>query len=111
MDGIDDSIVSNYFLKEIAIAQNNKVLRQGQLLLFYVKDFYLHFTLKTQSGTKQFEIPYPFKTKKTPTNILLLDYALSSFKAEYSDIEKRIKNIGYSKKSRYYNSIIRIYTV
>ena len=105
---MDDTLISNYFLKSIIIAQNNKILREGQLLLFFVKDFYLHFTLKINNQTKQFEMPYPFDTKKTKNDLLLLDYTLSSFRAEYDDIEKRVKSISSSKKSRYYNSIVRL---
>ncbi len=105
---MNDNTISDYFLKDVIIVQNSKVLRQGQLLLFYVKDFYLHFTLKVGSQTKQFEIPYPFDTKRPSPNMLLLDYTLSSFRAEFNDIERKIKNIGLQKKSRYYNSIVRV---
>jgi hypothetical protein len=105
---MNDNTISDYFLKDIIIVQNSKVLRQGQLLLFYVKDFYLHFTLKVGNQTKQFEIPYPFDTKRPSPNMLLLDYTLSSFRAEFNDIERKIKNIGLQKKSRYYNSIVRV---
>jgi hypothetical protein len=106
---MNDSIISDYFLKDIVIAHNNKILRQGQLLLFYIKDFHLHFTIKTSSQTKQFELPYPFEVKKPSHDLLLLDFTLSSFKAEFDDIDRKIKNIGPLKKSRYYNSIIRVY--
>lgn len=108
---IDDSVITDYLLKEIAIAHNNKILRQGRLLLFAVKDFYLHFTLSTGSQTKHFEIPYPFEAKRVNDDLLLLDFSLSSFKAEYDNIDVKIKGIGSKKKSRYYNSIIRLHAV
>jgi hypothetical protein len=103
-----DSLIVNYLQKEITISHNNKVLRTGRLLLFSIKDFYLHFTINTDKQTKYFEIPYPFDVKIPNENLLLLDYALSSFKTEYDDIDSRIKNIGTKKKSRYFNSIIRL---
>lgn len=108
---IDDSIITSYLLKEIAIAHNNKILRQGRLLLFAVKDFHLHFTLNTGSQTKHFELPYPFEAKKVHSDLLLLDFSLSSFRAEYDNIETKIKGIGTKKKSRYYNSIIRLHAL
>jgi hypothetical protein len=103
-----DTHLVNYLLKDITISHNNKVLRSGKLLLFSIKDFYLHFTLSTDKQTKHFEIPYPFDIKILSNNLLLLDYALSSFKTEYEDLDFRIKNIGTKKKSRYFNSIIRL---
>jgi len=103
-----DTLLVDYLLKEITISHNNKVLRSGKLLLFSIKDFYLHFTISTEKQTKHFEIPYPFDVKSPSKNLLLLDYALSSFKTEYEDIDLKIKNIGTKKKSRYFNSIIRL---
>jgi len=111
MINIDDSVFSDYLLKEVAIAHNNKVLRTGKLLLFSVKDFYFHFTLCVGSQTKKFEIPYPFEAKKVNNDLILLDFTLSSFKAEFNDIERKIKNIGTKKKSRYYNSILRVHAI
>jgi len=108
---MNDSFISHYFLKDIAISHNSKVLREGQLLLFFIKDFYLHFTLKTGNQTKQFEMPYPFEVKKPSEDLLLLDFTLSSFKAEFDDIDRKIINIGPHKKSRYYNSIIRVHAM
>ena len=108
---MNDNTITDYLLKEIIIMHNNKVLRQGRLLLFAVKDFYLHFTLSINNQTKHFELPYPFDTKRPHNNLLLLDFSLSSFKAEYKDIEFKIKNIGSHKKSRYYNSIIRLHAI
>lgn len=104
-----DSAVSDFLLRNVAIYHNNKILREGRLILFSVKDFYLHFTLQINNTTKHFEIPYPFETTIINNNLILLDYSLSSFKAEYTDLEKRIKHIGVKKKSRYFNTVIRIH--
>lgn len=103
--------MTEYLLKEIAIAHNNKILRQGRLLLFAVKDFYLHFTLNTGNQTKHFELPYPFETKRVNGDLLLLDFSLSSFKAEFDNIETKVKGIGTKKRSRYFNSIIRLHAL
>lgn len=111
MENIDDSILSDFLLKDITILHNNKSLRTGKLLLFSIKDFYFHFTLNIDGSTKHFEIPYPFKISKISDNMFLLDFTLSAFRAEYSDIERRIKNIGNKKKSRYYNSILRLQAI
>jgi hypothetical protein len=106
-----DGHLSSYLLKDIAIIHNNKILRSGKLLLFSVKDFYLHFTFSVDNNTKHFELPYPFRTSKVQGDILLLDFTLSAFRVEYNDIERRIKNIGSKKRSRYYNSIVKLQAI
>ena len=110
MEQVNDNILSDFLLKEIAISHNNKVLRTGRLLLFSIKDFYFHFTLNINNNTKHFEIPYPFQISRIDNDLFLLDFTLSAFKAEYSDVERKIKNIGNKKRSRYYNSILRLHT-
>jgi hypothetical protein len=108
MTDISDSLLSDCLLKDVTLYHHNKVLREGKLLLFCIKDFHLHFTFSIKNQTKHFDIPYPFEIKKIANNLILLEFTLSSFKAEFEDIERRVKNIGCKKKSRYYNSIIRV---
>jgi len=108
MNEINDNLFANFLQKKISINHNNKTLREGRLLLFSIKDFYLHFTLEVGGGIKHFELPYPFEVLEINNNLFLLDFTLSAFRAEFSDIERKIKNIGEKKKSRFYNSIIQL---
>jgi hypothetical protein len=108
MNEVTDNLFSDFLLKKIRINHNNKTLREGKLLLFSIKDFYLHFTLDVDGAIKHFELPYPFEVIKINDSFFLLDFTLSAFRAEFDDIERKIKNIGEKKKSRYYNSIIQL---
>jgi hypothetical protein len=110
MDVINDNVLSEVLLKDITFIHGNKVLRTGKLLLFSVKDFYLHFTITINNTNKHFETPYPFQLLKVSENLFLLDFSLSAFKAEYSFLDSKIKTIGSKKRSRFFNSIVRLHT-
>ena len=78
-----------FFQKNISIVLENKVLRQGRLLLFCVKDFYLHFTISCNGIVKTFELPYPFNTymeQISSSNILVLDNKIASFTRNLQNI-------------------------
>jgi hypothetical protein len=108
MVDITDNLFSGFLQKNLVINHNNRVLREGRLILFSIKDFHLHFTLEIKGAMKHFELPYPFDVIEVNKNLLLLNFALSAFRAEYKDLDKKIKNIGEKKKSRFYNSIIQL---
>lgn len=109
MNVFDDNTISDFLLRNITIYSGNKILREGRLILFSTKDFYLHFTIDNKGTIKHFELPYPFNVVKVDSKLFLFDFSLSAFRAEYTDLERKIKNIGEKKKSRYYNTILRIY--
>lgn len=111
MNYINDSALSEILLKDITFIHGNKVLRTGKLLLFSIKDFYLHFTININDGNKHFETPYPFQFIKVNENLYLLDFSLSAFKAEYSFLDSKLKNIGSKKRSRFFNSIVRLHAL
>lgn len=100
-----------YFQKDISIVLDNKVLRQGRLLLFSVKDFYLHFTLHSNGITKSFELPYPFDTymENLTSSILVLDYKVKTFTKSLADISDKSKLL-YSKEKhmKFFDNVVRI---
>lgn len=100
-----------FFQKNISIVLENKTLRQGRLLLFCIKDFYLHFTLSCGNGTKTFELPYPFKTytDSVSSNVLILDYKINSFTQDLGNIMDKAKQLCNKEKHlKFFNSIIKI---
>lgn len=100
-----------FFQKDISIVLENKTLRQGKLLLFSIKDFYLHFTLLTNNNTKVFELPYPFFTFTEPSSsyILVLDYSLKCFTRDLPEITDRALALTKKEKHmKFFNNEIRI---
>jgi hypothetical protein len=100
-----------FFQKNISIVLENKTLRQGRLLLFCIKDFYLHFTLHCGNTTKTFELPYPFMTytDSISSNVLILDYKMNTFTQDLNNILERAKLL-YNKEKhmKFFNNVIKI---
>lgn len=92
----------NNFQKYLKIVLNKKVLREGKLLLFAPKEFYLIFTLEINDKLKIIEIPVPFNFK------FKKDYIIFSYVLEdlTEDIGVKIKSMNYHKqhKSKYFNN-------
>ena len=103
-----------FFQKNIAITLDNKILRQGKLLLFNIKDLYIYFTLLCSNGTKIFELPYPFDTymENVSSNVLILDYKIKTFTttsvvSAFFKLEK-VVCFKAQKTMKYYDSKIKI---
>lgn len=100
-----------FFQKNISIVLDNKTLRQGRLLLFCIKDFYLHFTISCNGTTKTFELPYPFRTytDAISSNVLILDYKINSFTQDLGNITDKAKLL-YNKEKhmKFFNNVIKI---
>jgi len=105
-----DELFNSLFQKEISINLGNKVLREGRLLLFCIKDFYLHFTLVYDGANKIFELPYPFKAyNEEQGKVLVLDYRLKSFTKGLPDISDNAKPLHSNQKHmKIFDNIIKI---
>ena len=99
-----------FFQKNIAITLDNKILRQGKLLLFNIKDLYIYFTLLCSNGTKIFELPYPFDTymENVSSNVLILDYKIKTFTKSLPVITEKVVCFKAQKTMKYYDSKIKI---
>lgn len=106
-----DKKIFPFFQKNISITLDNKVLRTGRLLLFSIKDFYLHFTLLTNDVQKNFELPYPFDTymENLTSNVLILDYRLSRFTKNLPTISTLSKTLYHkSKCMKFFDNVVKI---
>lgn len=100
-----------FFQKNISIMLDNKVLRQGKLLLFCVKDFYLNFTLLLNNSTKVFELPYPFSTyiESLTSSTLVLDYKYNTFTRELEEIDEVSRPLLVKNKHmKYFDNTVKI---
>jgi len=100
-----------FFQKNIYIILENKVLRQGKLLLFCIKDFYLNFTLLTNDNTKVFELPYPFDTyiESLTSNTLILDYKYNTFIKDQQEIDFTARPLlSKSKHMKYFDNTVKV---
>ncbi len=70
-----DSHLKNLLQRNISFSINNKTIREGLLVLFHVKDFYISFILKTPKyPSKTYEIPVPYAIHQRPAGYIF-DYS------------------------------------
>ena len=79
--------------KKISFEINNKVFKQGKLLLFYQKNFYLMFILSTSKKERdKIEIPIPYNVEiHQEDGLLYFDYRIKSLAKLAPEIENYLK--------------------
>jgi hypothetical protein len=99
-----------YFLqRDIVISVDSKIIKEGKLILFNQKDYYLNFNLKNNNQEqKKFEIPYPFSVK-FEHNYLTLSYELNSISKSDPELFYKLVSLNKKSNSRYYNTKILIF--
>lgn len=70
-----DLHLKNLLQRNVSFCINDKTVREGLLVLFHIKDFYISFILKTSKHPKKtYEIPVPFRVIEQH-NKLIFDYS------------------------------------
>lgn len=95
--------------KEIRFLHKDKILKEGKLMLFSIKDFYLTFQLTALNTNKiiHFELPYPFKYDNSGGK-MMLSYKQNHFTKGDIDIEHHILFYFVKDPSKLYNSEVFI---
>jgi len=100
--------MASIFQKDLKFKINNKILKEGKLILFSFKEFYLHFKLHVTGNTyKYIELPYPYYYKITPSSIMF-DYTNNSLSKNNTDIDVLIKLLKRAKHSKFYDNTLII---
>jgi hypothetical protein len=66
--------------KQVKFSINNKIIKQGRLLLFRKTHYYIHISITNVKNEKEnFEIPFPFNVEShEKEGLLYFDYRLCS---------------------------------
>lgn len=101
--------MSQLLQQELIIVCKNKILKEGRLTLFAVKDFYLNFKLQQADNARLtvFELPYPFKYAKTASG-LLISYKVDNFVNVDTELRQLMLYYFYNKPSKFYDTEIVI---
>ena len=101
-----ESIINEFLQKKVVFfIDQDKPLKTGKLLIFKFKDFYFNFIIKTQTGQKTFEIPYPFKVESCGDHIIF-SYVLEDFAQKNVDLYLKAKILTPRKRNKLYNSVV-----
>jgi len=108
-DEVEDCL-KHFLQKKIKLQIGDKVLKEGRLILFTVKDFIINFTFKNaKNELKKYEIPIPFNCYvKNDTGTL--DYRVENIAIKSSSLYVNIMTISSEKKSKLYNTILHIHS-
>lgn len=108
-----EEIFSKCLMSNIKIFSDAKVLKEGKLLLFSVKDFFCIFTLVNSNSLSKrfiFELPYPFDIQSDGGKITL-DYTVKTFCTYNKNVEKLLTKIKTQKTSKFYNKKLYVQIV
>jgi hypothetical protein len=99
--------------KDLNLEFKNKTYKQGKLILFYQRNFYITFVMNTlKKDNEKIEIPIPYEIELyEEDNLVYFDYRLKTLAKHAPEIETNI--ILYPKKvknSKFWDSILLINT-
>ena len=110
--GTETERACKFFLqKDITIDIKNKRYKEGKLLLFYQRNFYLTFVMDTEKKTKEkIEIPIPYGIEMhEEDDLVYFDYRIKTLAKHAPEIETNL--IVYPKKisgNKFWDSILLI---
>jgi hypothetical protein len=100
-----EQTIKPFHLLKVSFTVDNKVVKQGKLQLFCIKDFFCIFTLLgLEKETKKvlYELPYPFAISSTE-NSIEFDYTLDAFCLSNALIREHTNKIKLLKTSKFFN--------
>lgn len=101
-----ESLINNFLQKNVVFfIDSEKPIKSGKLLIFKFKDFYFNFILKTDGGTKVFELPYPFNVTYN-TDHITFSYTVEDFSQKNMDLLIKAKLLKPKKRNKLYNSTV-----
>ena len=103
-----DKLIQPLLQQQVVFSVNDKILKEGRLILFNVRDFHLCFYLKTDKGSNRlYELPYPYHITKH-LNGVHLDYTLETLTKGATELMYRIKGLTKVRNSKLYDNILTI---
>lgn len=82
--------ITPFLQKDISLfIENGKSIKEGKLLIFKFKEFYLNFSIKIGNSIKVIELPYPFKIE-TGHDYLKLSYNIEDFACKNEELELKL---------------------
>jgi hypothetical protein len=97
--------------KTIKIELGNKLFKEGKLILFYQKNFYLTFIMDTvKKKREKIEIPIPYDVEiHEDDDLVYFDYRLKTLSKHTPEVENYLKVYSSKKTSnKFWNIIMTI---
>lgn len=112
-----EKILKQQFKKTLEFELNGKIFKRGKLDLYRLETYSNNFEItlmfeKPENKIENFKLPYPFKYEYyEEDSLIFFDYRLFTLANNNIELEAKLKKISepYSTKSKYFNSILKIY--
>lgn len=106
INNIIEEKIKPFLQKDVAIfTEDGKTIKQGKLLIFKFKEFYLNFSIKTGNSIKVIELPYPFNIQQYNDH-LKLSYNIADFSAKNEELQFKLLLFKPEKNNKLYNSTV-----
>ena len=105
-----NTVLKHALQRDVVFEVNGKILRQGKIILFNIKDFYISFNILTPKNiVKTYELPMPFEIILQDDGILC-DYSVANITRKDQVTEYLIRSVynKFGKKSKLYDSKLTI---
>ena len=98
--------LQQYLLQPVEFVINNKVIKRGRIKLFNFKQYFIKFTIQTESGDiKTYDVLYPFKVT-LEKDMCVFNYHLSSFTQSSIETFYKVKTLNKTKCLPTYDEIM-----
>ena len=100
-----EQAIKPFLLLKASFSIDNKIIKQGKLQLFCIKDFFCTFTLlglENENKKVIYELPYPFAIKCDESS-MVFDYTIDSFCLSSSSVKEHTNKIKLFKTSKFFN--------
>jgi len=106
-----EEVCKSLLQKRVTLELNNKIFKQGKIILFYQKNFYLTFLMDTAKKEREkIEIPIPYDVElHEEDDLIYFDYRLKTLAKHAPEVENYLKV--YSCKNnanKFWNTILTI---
>jgi hypothetical protein len=86
--------LEKYLLQSVEFILNDKVIKRGRIKIFNFKQYFIKFTLETDTGEmKIYDLLYPFRVDRDPDGNVVFNYHLSAFSGGDMDMFYSMKTI------------------
>ena len=106
MDKLEQQLKS-IILKTVEFQLDGKTIKRGKIKVINTKHFFIRFKLESDTGVKDYDLPYPFKIDKLSEG-LLFDYSLSAFCPRTEDVYWKMFMMNKSEASKLHNAYLNI---
>lgn len=98
-----------YLLQTVEFILNDKVIKRGRIKLFNFKQYFIKFTLESDSGEhKVYDMLYPFRIDTDENKCCVFNYHLSAFAGGDMDMYYSIKTISKELALPAYDGVITL---